>query len=431
MPKVVLIGAGSAIFARRLLTDILLYPELRDNVSIGLMDIDPEGLAVAETMARQLVKALGVASDIDASTDRKRILEGSDYVINTIKVGGLEGTIVDTEVPKKFGLKQTIGDTCGVGGVMRGARTLPVMLAMAREMEEVCPGALVLNYTNPMPLLSLGMTAHTPIRYVGLCHSVQGTSMQLAKHLEVPHDELEYLCAGINHMAWFIRLEHKGANLYPRLREFIEDPANFDKDPVRFEIFLRLGYFHTESSTHAAEYSAFFMKDPALVERYHIAVDQFKTNIARARAHYQTFRDKLARGEQIAFERSHEYGSQIIHSIETDTPRVVYGSVLNRGLIDNLPPDCAVEVPCLVDRNGVQPVHVGELPAQCAAMNLTNVIVHRLAVRAVVERKREHLYHALMFDPCTSSVLNLDQIQQVVDEILEQNAQYYEGVFGD
>ena len=428
MPKIVLIGAGSAIFVRRLLTDVMLSPELED-IRIGLMDIDPDGLAVAEKMVKQLFKAIGRDAPVQASTNRKEVLRGADYVINMIRVGGLDATIVDAEVPKKFGLKQTVADTCGVGGVMRGVRTLPHMLAMARDMEEVCPNATVLNYTNPMPMLSLGMTAYTPIRYIGLCHSVQGTSRQLAKYLDVPYDELDYLCGGINHMAWFIRLEHKGENLYPRLREFIKDPDNFMKDAVRFEIFRHMGYFHTESSIHAPEYNAFFMKDDALIERFKIPVEWFRGAIAGTRKTAAEFRAKLDRGEEMEFKKSNEYASQIIHSMETGQPRVIYGSVLNKGLIDNLPAHSAVEVPCLVGRNGVQPARVGALPPQCAAMNTTNILVHQLAARAVVERNRDHLYHALMFDPCTSSILNLDEIHQVVDEILEKNAQYFEGVF--
>ena len=431
MPKIALIGAGSAIFARRLLTDIILYPELAQDLQIGLTDVDPERLAVAEKVAHHVLEQAGVHAPVQASVERKPALEGADYVINMIRVGGLASTIVDTEVPKQFGLKQTIADTCGVGGVFRGLRTLPRMLEFAADMEEVCPSALMLNYTNPMPMLSLGMALHTHVRYIGLCHSVQGTSKQLAKRLGVPHEELDYLCAGINHMSWFVRLEHHGQDLYPRLREHIQDADAFMEDPVRYEVFKHVGHFHTESSTHAAEYSAFFMKDDAIVDRLDIKVDKFKTNIEGTQARYEEFVQQLERGEAFELTRSHEYGSQIIHSCETNQPRVVYGSVLNAGLISNLPPDCAVEVPCLVDRNGVQPVRVGELPAACAAMNMTNAIVHQLAVRAIVERKREHVYHACMFDPCTASVLSLDEIHQVVDGILERDARYYEGLFDD
>ena len=431
MPRIALIGAGSAIFARRLLTDIVLYPELAEDLQIGLTDVNPERLSVAERVARHVLDQAGVSAPVQASLERKPVLEGADYVINVIRVGGLASTIVDTEVPKKFGLKQTIADTCGVGGVFRGLRTLPRMLEFAADMEEVCPRALMLNYTNPMPMLSLGITAHTNIRYIGLCHSVQGTSKQLAKRLGVPHEELDYLCAGINHMAWFIRLEHKGEDLYPRLRAHIQDHDAFMEDPVRYEVFKHVGHFHTESSTHAAEYSAFFMKDDALIDALDIQVDKFKTNIEGTQKRYEEFVEKLGRGEPFELTRSHEYGSQIIHSMETGQQRVVYGSVLNEGLISNLPDDSAVEVPCLVDRNGIQPVRVGDLPPACAAMNVTNILVHQLAVRAIVERKREHVYHACMFDPCTASVLNLDQIHQVVDEILERDAQYYEGLFDD
>ncbi len=431
MAKIVFIGAGSAIFARRLLTDILLQPELTHGLRIGLVDIDPERLRVAEKMAHRLLDQAGVRAEVVADADRRRVLEDADYVINMIRVGGLESTVVDTEIPRRFGLKQTIADTCGVGGVFRGLRTLPRMFEFAADMEQACPRALMLNYTNPMPMLSLGMTKHTSIRYIGLCHSVQGTSRQLANRLGVPYEELDYLCAGINHMAWFLRLEHQGEDLYPRLRERIQNPEHFMEDPVRYEVFKHVGYFHTESSTHAAEYSAFFLKDDALIERYRIPVDQFKANIERTQKSYEEFVRLIESGEPLEMKRSHEYGSQIIHSLETGQPRVVYGSVLNEGLISNLPADCAVEVPCLVDRNGVQPVRIGELPAACAAMNLTNIIVHQLAVRAVVERKREHVYHACMFDPCTASVLNLDQIHEVVDGILERDAKYYEGLFDD
>ncbi len=423
-----MIGAGSTVFCIRLLTDILTYPELKETEFV-LVDIDKEKLRTSESIARNVVKQLNPDTKIFATTDRHRALDGADYVINMIKVGGLEASVLDTSLPRKYGLKQTIGDTIGVGGVMRGIRTIPVLLSICKDMEEQCPDAIILNYTNPQAILTWAVQSATPIRFVGLCHSVQGTANMLARWLDLSPEDLDFLCAGINHTAWFIKLEHRGEDLYPVLRKFLQDKENFMKEPVRAEIFRRLGYFHTESSNHAAEYSPFFMDRDELIEKYKIQVDRFKININSSRERYRELKRKSEAGEAVRIDRSHEYGSGIIHSMETGQPRIIYGNVLNHGLIRNLPEDCVVEVPCLVDRNGVRGCYVGEIPAQCAAANLTHINVHRLAVKSVLEHNREMVAQALMFDPLTSAVLTLDQIWDITGELLDAHRQYLEGVF--
>lgn len=452
--KITLIGAGSIVFTRNLLGDIFSYPELAD-CEVALHDIDEHRLRLAEMVAQRRAAALGVQPLITASTDRRRALDGAQFVISTIQVGGYKpATVTDFEIPKKFGLEQTIGDTLGIGGIMRGLRTIPVQLAMLKDMEDVCaPGAIHLNYVNPMAMITWALNqASTRIPTVGLCHSVQHTAHELAHDLGIPAEEIDYTCAGINHMSFYTKFEHKGVNLYPRLRQIYADGQAPDWNRVRYEMLNQLGHFPTESSEHFAEYVPWFIKKGRedLLAKYNIPLDEYPgrcqifehawpyierelqapgtqdvqaltAELEAANIHVMprniTEAARLLEGLN-AVNRSVEYGGQIIHSMVSGTPRVVYGNVLNHNLIDNLPQGCAVEVPCLVDANGVQPTRVGKLPIQLAALMRTNVNVQEMVVAAITEQKREHVYHAAMLDPHTAAVLDLSQIRAMVDELL-------------
>ncbi len=421
MPKIAFIGAGSTVFAKNLLGDILSFPEL-SAATISLHDIDAERLRTSERVARRVATALEARPVIEATEDRRRALDGADYVITMFQIGGYRpATVVDFEIPKRYGLRQTIADTLGIGGIMRGLRTIPVLLDMCRDMEELCPQATLLNYVNPMAMLCWAVGRATSIRTVGLCHSVQGTAEQLAEDIGVPLDEINYLCAGINHMAFYLRFERNGQDLYPLIRQVAAEGRAPAWNRVRYEALTRLGYFVTESSEHFSEYVPWFIKRdrPDLIERFNIPLDEYLARCERQLAEWQALRDRFERGElEITHQRSHEYGALIIHSLETGTPRVVYGNVANHGLIDNLPAGCTVEVPCLVDRNGVQPTRIGALPPHLAALMQTNINVQALTVEAALTRKREHIYHAALLDPHTAAELSPDQIWALVDELI-------------
>lgn len=421
MVKIAFLGAGSTVFAKNLMGDILSYPELAD-VTFSLHDIDAQRLHTSEIVARKLAQALGAQPTIEATTDRRAALDGADYAIAMFQIGGYKpSTVIDFEIPKRYGLRATIADTLGVGGIMRALRTIPVLLEMCRDMEAVCPDVLLLNYVNPMAMLCWALNRATPIRNVGLCHSVQGTAMQLARDIGVPYEEINYLCAGINHMAFYLRFEHEGQDLYPLIHQVIADGRVPDDNRVRYDILKRLGYFVTESSEHFSEYTPWFIKRdrPDLIERYNIPLDEYIRRCEAQIAGWESLRHELEdENRPITHERSHEYGSAIIHSIETNTPRVVYGNVENTALIDNLPQGCCVEVPCLVDANGIQPVRVGALPPQLAALMQSNINVQALTVEAALTGKREHIYHAAMLDPHTAAELDLDQIWALVDDLI-------------
>ena len=427
MPKITFIGAGSTVFAKNLIGDILSYPELAES-TITLYDIDAERLRTSEIVARKLAQALDAHPTIEATTDRCAALEGADYAIAMFQVGGYRpATVIDFEIPKRYGLEATIADTLGVGGIMRALRTIPVFLDMCRDMQAVCPDVLLLNYVNPMAMLCWALSRATPIKTVGLCHSVQGTAEQLANDIGVPIEEIDYLCAGINHMAFYLRFERNGEDLYPRIQQVIDEGRVPDWNRVRYEMFRRLGYFVTESSEHFAEYTPWFIKRgrPDLIERFNIPLDEYLRRCERQIDGWEALRREMEdEGKPITHTRSHEYGSGIIHSIETGTPRVVYGNVQNTGLIGNLPPGCCVEVPCLVDANGVQPVHVGALPPHLAALMQTNINVQALTVEAALTGKRGHIYHAAMLDPHTAAELDLDQIWSLVDDLLDAHADW-------
>ncbi|HEY3474117.1 MAG TPA: alpha-glucosidase/alpha-galactosidase [Anaerolineales bacterium] len=431
MTKITFIGAGSTVFAKNLLGDILSLPELADS-TIQLMDIDPERLRVSEIVAHRVAEYLGARPKIEATLDRRRALDGADYAISMFQVGGYKpSTVIDFEIPKKYGLRQTIGDTLGIGGIMRGLRTIPRLLEICRDMEELCPEVMFLQYVNPMAMNTWAIHRASKIKTVGLCHSVQGTAEALARDIGVPYEEINYICAGINHMAFYLKFEHNGENLYPCIREALEAKSYGRRyrglaDHVRYEVFRRTGYFVTESSEHFSEYVPWFIKRdrPDLIERYEIPLDEYLARCELQIARWQVQREALEGGQLgDGFKRSHEYGALIIHSMETGTPRVVYGNVSNQGLIDNLPQGCCVEVPCFVDKNGLQPTRIGMMPPQLAALQQTNINVQSLVVEAALTGKREHIYHAAMLDPHTAAELSLDEVWSLVDELLEAHGE--------
>ena len=425
MLKIAFLGAGSAGFGRKLVVDLLSFPTLAE-ATLHLVDPDAERLEFILSFARRLVEGHRLPTRFAGTTDRKPALDGAQYVIVSIRTGqGMSPEAMDVQIPWDVaGLRQTVADTVGVGGIMKGLRTIPVMLEIARDMERLCPHALLLNYTNPMAMIQWAVGAGTSIRTVGLCHSVQGTSKQLARYMGVDYERMRWRVAGINHMAWFLELAMDGGDLYPRLVACLEDPEAVAKDPVRFEILRHFGRFVTESSRHMAEYGPFFMKSEREMGRLDIAERSGKTFLdqaAQSRKQLESARKELAT-EVLDLNRSHEYAAQIIHAVETNSPCCIHGNVLNSGLITNLPSGCCVEVPCLIDRAGVQPCYVGDIPPQCAALCQTNVNMQELTVKAILEKNREHVYHAAMLDPNTSSQLTLREIRETIDRLMEAQA---------
>lgn len=424
-PKIVFIGAGSTVFAKNLLGDILSFPELA-NSHIVLHDIDEERLRTTATVAQKIAHTLQINPPVTATLDRREALADADYVICMIQVAGYKpGTVIDFEIPKKYGLRQTIADTLGIGGIMRGLRTIPVLLDICRDMEELCPDALLLNYVNPMAVNCWAIDRGSRIKTVGLCHSVPHTAGELARDLGVPVETINYIVAGINHMAFYLKFEQiTGAgpvDLYPKLREVVGNGRIPDNNRVRYDMFNRLGYFVTESSEHFSEYTPWFIKRdrPDLIDRFNIPLDEYITRCENQIAEWDAMRAHFEDPEStIAVEQSVEYGSLIIHSMETGQPRTIYGNVPNNGIIDNLPAGCCVEVPCLVDRNGIQPTRIGSIPPHLAAMMQTNINVQALTVEAALTQKREHIYHAAMLDPHTAAELDLDQIWAMVDDLI-------------
>ena len=421
MPKITFLGAGSAVFAKTLLGDILSFPELADS-TISLFDIDPQRLRTSEIVAHKVAEALNAHPTIEVTTDRHTALDGADYAICMIQVAGYKpGTVIDFEIPQKYGLRQTIADTLGIGGIMRALRTIPVLLEMCQDMEDLCPNVTFLNYVNPMAMNCWAIHQASKIKTVGLCHSVPHTAGELAQDIGVPVEEINYIVAGINHVAFYLRFERNGEDLYPLIRRVLDKGRAPAWNRVRYEMFKRLGYFVTESSEHFSEYVPWFIKRdrPDLIEKFNIPLNEYIRRCENQLAGWETLRAELENGEQpIEIERSVEYGSLIIHSIETGIPRTIYGNVPNHGLIDNLPQGCCVEVPCLVDKNGLQPTRIGSLPPHLTALMQTNINVQALTVEAALTRKREHIYHAVMLDPHTAAELDLEQIWHLVDDLI-------------
>jgi len=414
-----MIGAGSVVFSKNLTGDILSYPEFR-NATLAYMDIDRERLEVGAALCRKVAKALGAEPRIEAHTDRRTALAGADFVINMVQIGGFDSTLVDFEVPRKYGLNFTIADTTGPGGLFRAMRTFPMLTGLCRDMAEVCPRAVLLNYSNPMSMNMQTISRTSGVRAVGLCHSVQGTLNQLMGYLGEDPKAISFVCAGINHMAFYLRLEKDGVDLYPRLFEAMDTRPNvYDSNKVRFELMRRLGYFVTESSEHSAEYCPWFIPHgPETIGRFGVPIDEYLRRCDAIVDEFERMKKLAATDEPIHVHRSHEYGSTIIHAMVTGRPAVVYGNMPNRGAIANLPDNAIAEAPTLVDRAGLQFTVVGELPPQLIGYIQPHVTQQELFIRAALEGRRDHVYQAAMFDPLTAATLPPDRIVEMCDELI-------------
>ena len=431
MTKITIIGAGSVVFTRNLGSDILLVPELQDS-TITLMDIDSERLEMAQALVQAIVDQRGLKAVVKATLDPREAVTGADFVITTFQQGGLDAYKMDIEIPQKYGVEQCVGDTMGPGGVFRSLRTIPVLIELGHHMDEVAPEALLLNYVNPMSANCWAFYEATGRPHVGLCHSVQGTSEMLAEWADVPYDEVSFFCAGVNHQAWMLDFYRGKEDLYPKLWEAIMKPEIYATEPTRIDIMKHFGFFVTESSGHASEYLPYFRKTPEmianeLVPKYKDEVNSWfdyarsggylRHCISRFKEYRQEYAELLEGTKNIREGRSHEYGSVIIESIVTGRLSKIHGNVPNFNLIDNLVEGCCVEVPCLVDGNGILPIKVGELPPQLAALNRTMINVQSLIVEAALTGDQEAIVHAVMLDPLTAAVCTLDQIRDMVGEM--------------
>lgn len=451
MNKITFLGAGSTVFAKNVLGDCMTTDCLRD-WEYALFDIDPQRLEESYMMLSNINRnSNGGKARIIKYTDRLEALRGAKYVCNAIQVGGYDPcTITDFEVPKKYGLLQTIGDTNGIGGIFRALRTIPVMLDFAKDMEQVCPDALFINYTNPMSMLTLAMNRATPIRTIGLCHSHQECVPMLLGRLGLPQDGLQYRIAGINHMAWLLEITRNGEDYYPTIKEralngpiidvmgeyrgkypqipMIEGEfsvSNHD-DMVRFEMMKQFGYYITESSEHSSEYYPYFIKKghPELIDRYNIPLDEYPRRCRIQIEQWQEQAQMLVHNENLTHVRSHEYAASIIEALETGKPFSFGGNVMNTGLIDNLPADCCVEVTCLANEGGIQPCHIGALPHQLAALNMRQISVHQLTVDAALSGRKDDIYQAALLDPHASAELTIDEIRAMVDDLIEAHGDW-------
>ena len=470
MPKITFMGAGSTVFAKNVLGDCMMTPALKES-TIALYDIDPVRLKESAAMLEAVNRNAGSGARIEqylGTENRRKALSGASYVVNAIQVGGYDPcTITDFEIPKKYGLRQTIADTLGVGGVFRALRTIPVMMGFARDMEEVCPDAWLLNYTNPMAMLTGAMLRYTGVKTVGLCHSVQVCAPTLLNELGIGYDDtVQCRIAGINHQAWLLECKKGGVDIYPEIRRrallynqgrldigsfedrlrMLQMGEEWDEeriaharqeydlyqsegkhyDMVRLELMRRFGYYLTESSEHSSEYTPYFIKKnyPELIDRYCIPLDEYPRRCIRQIDEWKKRGCELTSNPYLSHVRSREYASRIMEAMETDRPVRIGGNVLNSGLIDNLPSNACVEVPCLVDRCGVQPCHVGSLPEQCAALNRTNINVQMMAIEAAMTRRKEAVYQAVMLDPHTGAELSIDDIVAMCDDLLEAHGSW-------
>jgi alpha-galactosidase len=430
MPKIAFIGAGSWGFTRKLVRDVLTFP-LLENATITLMDIDPEKLDFAHRACQRIVELGQYPATVEATLDRAEALRGADFVVVTILAGGVDIWQHDILIPKKYGIDTNIGDTRGPSGIFRALRTIPVMLEIARDMERYCPHALMLNYTNPMAMLCRALGRETSIQLTGLCHSVQGTAEMLAEWIGAPMEEITYTCAGINHMAWYLKYEWRGQDAYPLIRKAItERPEVYNEEIVRNEMFLALDRYVTESSGHNSEYNWWFRKRPDLIEQYcthgtgwnpgeYAAILKYYT------ARQATWRDEakqwFAADQPIDLQRGHEYAAYIMNAVVGGEPFQFNGNVRNTGLVTNLPPDACVEVPVWASRKGLEAVPVGALPPQCAMLTGLSSQIEELAVEGAISGDPRAVFHAIAHDPLTAAVLSLAEIQQMVDELFEQN----------
>lgn len=430
MPKITFIGAGSTVFAKNVLGDCILTPSLKES-EIALYDIDFERLKDSENMLNNINNNHGGHARIVAYTDRKEALRGADYVVNAIQVGGYKpSTVIDFEIPKKYGLRQTIGDTLGIGGIFRALRTIPVMLDIAKDMEEVCPNAWFLNYTNPMAMLTGAMLKGSGIKAIGLCHSVQACVPELLKtlNLGIKSEDCQWIIAGINHQAWLLEITKSGKDLYPIIKEKARElqAKGPHSDMVRYEMMLNFGHYITESSEHGAEYLPYFIKSkyPELINKFNIPLDEYPRRCVEQIDRWNKMRSDLVENKNLEHKRTHEYASYIIDAMETDSPYKIGGNVLNTGLITNLPYDSIVEVPCLVDRSGINPCYIGDLPQQLAALNRTNINVQLLTIEAALTKKKENIYMAAMLDPHTSAELSMDDIKSMCDDLIDAHGNW-------
>lgn len=425
MAKITFMGAGSTVFAKNVLGDAIMTKALEDSF-IALYDIDAKRLQESEMMLKAINRNNGDKATIKAYLgveNRMEALRNANYVVNAIQVGGYDPcTISDFEIPKRFGLRQTIADTLGIGGIFRALRTIPVMTDFTKDMEEVCPNAWFLNYTNPMAMLTGYIQRYTGIKTVGLCHSVQTCVPELLKHVDMPYDDqVQWKIAGINHQAWLLELTRDGKDLYPEVKRRAFAITEKHNDMVRLEVMKRFGYYITESSEHSAEYMPFFIKDkyPELIERFNIPLDEYPRRCIRQIGEWENRREEIVNNPLLSHERSHEYASYIMEAMETNKPYKIGGNVINTGLIPNLPAEACVEVPCFIDKSGITPSYVGPLPEQCAAMNRTNINVQLLTIEAARTRKKESIYHAALMDPHCQSELSIDDTIAMCDALIE------------
>ena len=433
MVKVALIGAGSAVFAQRMITDILAIDGL-DTGMFALVDLDSERLELAHVVAEQTITSAGKSWTVQATTERRNVLPGCDYVINMIEVGGLANVYSDYAIPLHFGVDQCIADTIGPGGIFKYLRTSPSWLAMCRDIEELSPRALVINYSNPMSALMLTALRATSLQVVGLCQSIVQTAYELADFMDVPFERMLYRCAGINHLSWFVTLEMDGEDLYPRLYSAAEDPAIYEQDPIRFDLMRAFGYFTTESSGHISEYVPYFRKRKALIEHYSSIQPDCRSGERASRwpvdraehdARLRDYLERERRGERAFYlDRSLDAGSYVIEGHALNRSQVIYGNVRNNGLVENLPHDGCVEVACLVDSNGIQPLYFGSLPTQLAALDSAHMMIHELMVQALLNEDREAAVQALLLDPLTAAACSLSEIRQMFEEMAATQQAY-------
>ena len=418
MVKVAFIGAGSVEFTKNVVTDLCAFEELHGALELSFHDIDATRLGYADALARRISDQTGAGARVSSDLDRLTAVEGADYVINAVQVGGYKATRADFDIPASYGGRQTIGDTIGIGGISRGLRTLPVAMGIGEDLAKAAPDAYLLNYSNPMAMVPWSVYAGTPFqRVVGLCHSVRDTHAFLASLVDTPVQDIDFLTAGFNHQAFVLRFEHEGVDLYPRLREVVDADPELQRR-VRVELFRHLGYFPTESSEHSAEYVPWFMRHDEEIERFRIFVGDYLQRSERNIDEYEATRRELEDRATLAVRPTSEMASEIIYAQQTGTTHELYVNVRNEGLVSNLPEDCCIEVPALVDEDGVHPRAVGALPTHLAALNRTFLNVAELTVRAVLEGNREHVYHAALLDPNTSATLTMRQTREMCDELL-------------
>ncbi|GLO67512.1 MULTISPECIES: alpha-glucosidase/alpha-galactosidase [Oceanobacillus] len=427
MSKITFLGAGSTVFAKNVLGDCMTVEALQD-FEFALFDINQERLQDSEMMLKNMKSNMNSTVKIKSYQDRKEALRGAKYVINAIQVGGYDPcTITDFEIPKKYDLRQTIADTVGIGGIFRNLRTIPVMQEFAKDIKEVCPDAWFLNYTNPMASLTNVMLKEG-IKTIGLCHSVQVCANDLLTSLDMPTDNVQWKIAGINHMAWLLEITRNGEDLYPEIKKRAKQKQKEKHDDmVRFELMDKFGYYITESSEHNAEYHPYFMKSryPELIDRFNIPLDEYPRRCINQIESWKQMREDIVNNTELNHQRSHEYGSYIIEAMETNIPLKIGGNVLNKGrLINNLPENAVVEVPCLVDASGISPTYVGDLPEQLAALNRTNINTQLLTVEAALTRKKETIYQAALLDPHTSAELSIDDIISLCDDLIEAHGNW-------